>query len=107
MDAVLDAVLEAHCSDTCLLGHRVQEDGERRWLRLEVLHFVSSPDAVRLTVYGHLQRDRSYYAQVGARKDPLYIIQCIIYIELILSKSFVYTYIFPMFHMQLVLYYIT
>eukprot|EP00913_Durusdinium_trenchii_P014220 g13346.t1 len=36
----------------------------RRWLRLELLHFVSSTDgAVRLTVYGHLQRDRKYYAQ--------------------------------------------
>ena len=37
----------------------------QRWLRLEFLHFVSTSDGiVRLTVYGHLKRDRMYYAQV-------------------------------------------
>ena len=36
----------------------------RPWLRLEVLHFVSTTDGtVRLTVYGHLKRDQKYYAQ--------------------------------------------
>ncbi|CAJ1355909.1 unnamed protein product [Effrenium voratum] len=43
----------------------LQEDAEGRpWLRLEVLHFLSTLDgAARLTVYGHLARDRKYYAQ--------------------------------------------
>lgn len=37
----------------------------QHWLRLEFLHFVSTRDgSVRLTVYGHLKRDRMYYAQV-------------------------------------------
>ncbi|OLQ07148.1 hypothetical protein AK812_SmicGene9471 [Symbiodinium microadriaticum] len=43
----------------------LQEDSSgQTWLRLEVLHFMSSLDgAVRLTVYGHLKKDRGYYAQ--------------------------------------------
>eukprot|EP00439_Symbiodinium_sp_Y106_P013641 s252_g1.t4 len=43
----------------------LQEDSAgQTWLRLEVLHFMSSLDgAVRLTVYGHLKKDRGYYAQ--------------------------------------------
>lgn len=65
-----------------------QEDGERRWLRLEVLHFVSSADAVRLTVYGHLQRDRSYYAQVELNNIFSCYEQLIIY--LIHFLNFIY-----------------
>eukprot|EP00435_Cladocopium_sp_Y103_P053163 s579_g17.t1 len=46
----------------------------QHWLRLEFLHFVSTSDgSVRLTVYGHLKRDRMYYAQ--ALTLPLALVQ--------------------------------
>lgn len=46
----------------------------QHWLRLEFLHFVSTRDgSVRLTVYGHLKRDRMYYAQ--ALTLPLALVQ--------------------------------